>query len=101
MKKTCPNCDGPLTANQLRVYPLICPHCETKLQVHLKANWAYTVLSLAIASLVACLKGYQSIDFIFWTVMYAAAVIFLIKYYRWELHLPIELVVVPDLRILR
>jgi hypothetical protein len=99
MRGYCPKCNAPLTAVELRVNPPICPGCKTKLQVLIKANWVYAVLSIAVASLIASLQGYGSIVFAFWVLIYGTIILFLIKFYRWELHLPIKIVAVPDCQL--
>ena len=96
MKEHCPKCNAPLTADELRVNPPICPGCKTELQVLIKANWVYAVFSVAAASLIASLQGYGSIVFAFWVLIYGTIILGLIKFYRWELHLPIKIVAVPD-----
>jgi hypothetical protein len=99
MRGNCPKCNAPLTAEELRVEPPICPTCKAKLQVLIKANWIYAVLSLTAASGIAKVQGYQSIVFAFWVLIYATIILFLIKFYRWELHLPIKVVEKPDYRL--
>jgi hypothetical protein len=67
--------------------------------VLIKANWVYAVLSVAVASIIAGLQGYESIVFAFWVLIYGTIVLFLIKFYRWELHLPIKIVAVPNCQL--
>jgi hypothetical protein len=95
----CPKCNATLTVDELRADPVICPSCKAKLQVSLKGNWMYTALSVALASVTASLQNYASIAFGFWVLIYSAIILFLIKFYRWELHLPIRLIAVPDYRL--
>jgi hypothetical protein len=95
----CPKCNSPLTGDELRVDPLICPACKTRLQVLIKGNWVYGVLSVAIASVIAHLQGYESIVFAFWVLIYATIVLAIIKIYRWELHLPIKIAEVPNYQL--
>jgi uncharacterized protein (DUF983 family) len=99
MRGHCPNCNSPLTADELSVNPPICPTCKAELQVLIKANWVYAVLSVAVASIIAGLQGYESIVFAFWVLIYGTIVLFLIKFYRWELHLPIKIVAVPNCQL--
>ena len=96
MRGYCPKCNAPLTADELRVNPPICPGCTTKLQVVIKAEWIYTILSFALALIIATLQGYESIIFAFWVLVYGTIILFLIKFYRWELHLPIRIIAMPD-----
>jgi len=95
----CPKCNAPLRAEELLVDPPICPTCKAKLQVLIRANWVYAVLSVAVASVIASVQGYQSIVFAFWVLIYATIILFLIKFYRWELHLPIRIMEVPDCQL--
>ena len=74
----------------------VCPGCKTELQIFLKANWAYTVASLTIGVVVAYLRGHESIVLGIWALFYGMVVLLLIKVYRWELHLPIKIVEVPN-----
>ena len=97
----CPKCNHPLATEELRINRPVCPSCKTELQVLLKGNWIYGVLSFAVAALIAHLQGYQSIIFAFWVLIYATIILFFIKFYRWELHLPIRIVPVPDCRLWR
>jgi hypothetical protein len=95
----CPECKTPLIEDDLRRNPVICPGCKTKLQVLIKANWIYAILAVTIASVLARLQGYDSIIFAFWVLIYATGILFLIKFYRWEFHLPIKIVTVPNGRL--
>jgi len=92
----CPKCKTPLTVDELRVNRLICPGCKTELRALIKANWVYAVLAVAVASLIAYLQGYQSIIFAFWALIYGVVILALIKFFRWELHLPITIVAVLE-----
>jgi hypothetical protein len=87
-----------LTEDDLRGDPLICPSRKTRLQVIIKANWVYAVHSLAIASIVARLQGHDNVVFAFRVLIYGTAILFVIKFYRWELHLPVKIMTVPDAR---
>ena len=95
----CPECNARLTEDDLRVDPVICPGCKTRLQVLIRANWVYAIVSVAIAALVARLQGYDSVSFALWVLIYGTAVLFVIKFYRWELHLPVKIVTVPNSRL--
>ena len=95
----CPKCDAPLTADELRVSPTLCPGCKTELQVLIKANGVYAVVSLTIGTLVAYLQGHESIIFGLSVLVYGTVILALIKIYRWELHLPIRIVEIPDCRM--
>lgn len=99
MRGNCPKCNVVLTAEDLRVNAPICPRCKTTLQVIIKVEWLYTILSFALAWVIASHQGYQSIVFAFWVLIYAAIILFMIKFYRWELHLPIKIVAVPDCQL--
>jgi hypothetical protein len=99
MRGYCPKCNAPLTTDELRVSPPICPGCKTELQVLIKANWVYAVISVAVALLTASHQGYKSIVFAFWVLVYGTIILGLIKFYRWELHLPVEIIAVHDLRL--
>lgn len=92
----CPKCHTPLWDGDLRVSPIICPGCKTELQVFLKSNWAHTVVSLAIGVLVAYLQGLESIIFGICALFYGMVILLAIKFYRWQLHLPIKIVEKPD-----
>jgi hypothetical protein len=92
----CPKCNAPLTADDLRVAPPTCPTCKTKLQVVIKAEWTYTILSLVLALAVAGIQGHESIGLGFWVLIYAMIILFIIKFYRWELHLPMKILEVPN-----
>lgn len=85
--------------DELRVSPTACPSCETELKVFLKANWVYTVLSCSLGLVVAYFQGYESIVCAFWALFYAMVILLAIKFYRWELHLPIKIVEKPDLSL--
>ena len=95
----CPKCNSPLTPDELRINPPVCPGCKTTLQVLIKAEWAYTVLSFAVALVIGCFQRYESIVFGFWVLIYAAITLLIIKIYRWELHLPIKIVEVPNYQL--
>jgi|ERR1019366_3356887 hypothetical protein len=95
----CPNCNSPLTGDELRVDPLVCPACKARLQVLIKAEWTYTVLSFAVALVIGCFQRYESIVFGFWVLIYAAIILLIIKIYRWELHLPIKIAEVPNYQL--
>lgn len=92
----CPKCDAPLTEDELRVSPTVCPCCKAELQVFLKANWAYTVVSFTIGVVIAYLQGRESIILGMWALVYGTVILALIKIYRWDLHLPIKIVEKPD-----
>lgn len=62
----------------------------------LKANWVYTVVSLTVGGLVAYLQGRESIILALWALFYGMMILLLIKFYRWELHLPVKVVEKPD-----
>lgn len=96
MREKCPKCKAQLTVDELRIIPAICPVCKAQLQVLIKANWIYMVLSIAIACAIAGIQGYKSIVFVFWVLIYGTVILFIIKFYRWELHLPIKVIAVPD-----
>ena len=98
MRKECPECHAILSEDDLRADPLVCPTCKAQLKVYLKANWAYTVLSYAIAVVITMAEGYDSLAFAFRVLIYGTIILFLIKYCRWELHLPIRLLTVLDCR---
>jgi O-antigen/teichoic acid export membrane protein len=85
--------------DELRVSPTVCPRCKTELQVFLKANWVYTVVSLTIGVVVAYLQGHESIILGIWALFYGMVILLVIKIYRWELHLPIKVVEKPDYRL--
>ena len=95
----CPKCDAPLTVDQLRVMELVCPGCKTELQVLIKANWAYTLVSLTAGVAIAYLRGNESIILAIWALFYGMVILAAIKIYRWELHLPIKVVEKPDYRL--
>ena len=95
----CPKCDAPLTWDELRVSPAVCPRCKTELHVLIKANWVYTVISLTIGVVVAYLQGLESIILVILALGYGMVILALIKIYRWELHLPIKVVEKPDYRL--
>lgn len=99
MRGNCPKCNSPLTGDELRVDPLICPACKTTLQVYIKANWIYTILSFALAWVIASRQGYESIVFGFWVLIYTVIILFFIMFYRWVLHLPIRIVEVPNAQL--
>jgi len=95
----CPKCDAPLTVNDLRVMEVVCPLCKTELQVLIKANWVYTVVSLTAGVAIAHLRGNESIILAIWAMVYGVVLLGAIKIYRWELHLPIKIVKKPDYRL--
>lgn len=95
----CPKCDAPLTMDELRVMEAVCPLCKTELQVLIKANWAYTVVSLIAGVAIAYLRGNESIILAIWAMVYGVVILGAIKIYRWELHLPIKIVQKPDYRL--
>lgn len=79
----------------------VCPACKAELRVVLKANWAYTVVSLAAGVVIAYLRGNESIILAMWAMVYGVVILGAIKIYRWELHLPIKVVEKPDYRLFR
>ena len=79
----------------------VCPACKAELRVFLKANWAYTVVSLAAGVVIAYLRDNESIILAIWAMVYGVVILGAIKIYRWELHLPIEVVEKPDYRLFR
>jgi hypothetical protein len=95
----CPKCNAPLTVDELRVSPTVCPGCKTELQVLLKANWAYPVVSYTIGVVVAYLQGYESIILGILALFYGTVIFGSITIYRWALHLPIKVVEKPDYRL--
>ncbi len=97
----CPKCGVPLTVNELRVRPTVCPSCKTELQVFLKANWVYPVVSYTIGVVVAYLQGYESIILGISALFYGTVIFGSIAIYRWEFHLPIRIAEVPDCRFWR
>jgi|ERR1019366_7525677 hypothetical protein len=99
MRGNCPKCNASLAADELRVSPPTCPYCKTELQVIIRANWVYAAVSVAVASLIASLQGYKSIVFAFWVLVYGTIILGLIKFYRWELLLPIKIIAVPDYQL--
>ncbi len=101
IRRRCPKCGAPLTVYELRISPTVCPSCKTELQVFLKANWVYTVVSLTIGVVVAYLQGHESIILGMWALFYGMVILLVIKIYRWQLHLPIRIVEVPDCRFWR
>lgn len=96
---SCPKCNSPLTVEELSPIPASCPVCNVELRVVLKAEWVYTALAVAVGAALAALQGAASIVFAFKTLMYTAVVLMLIKLNRWELHLPIKILPVPDYRL--
>lgn len=95
----CPRCEARLTTEDLRVNPTVCPACKAELHVCLKANWAYTVVSLTVGVVIAYLQGHESIILALWALFYGMVILVAIKIYRWELHLPIKVVKKPDLSL--
>lgn len=95
----CPKCDAPLKVDELRVMEAVCPLCKTELQVLIKANWVYTVVSLSAGVAIAYLRGNESIILAIWAMIYGVVILGAIKIYRWELHLPIKIVQKPDYRL--
>jgi hypothetical protein len=87
----CPKCDAPLGKDELRVNPTVCPRCKTELQVLIRANWVYTVASFTIGVLVAYFQGLESIILGMLALVYGTVILASIKFYRWELHLPIKI----------
>jgi hypothetical protein len=85
--------------DELRVSPTVCPGCKTELQVLLKANWAYPVVSYTIGVVVAYLQGYESIILGILALFYGTVIFGSITIYRWALHLPIKVVEKPDYRL--
>lgn len=85
--------------DELRVMEAVCPLCKTELQVLIKANWAYTVVSLIAGVAIAYLRGNESIILAIWAMVYGVVILGAIKIYRWELHLPIKIVQKPDYRL--
>ena len=97
----CPKCDAPLSVVELRLMELACPACKAELQVLLKANWAYTVVSLTAGIAIAYFRGNESIILAIWAMVYGVVILGAIKIYRWDLHLPIRIVEKPDYRLFR
>lgn len=95
----CPKCDAPLTGDELRISPTVCPCCKTELQVLLRANWVYPLVSYTVGIVVAYLQGHESIILGIWALFYGTVIFGSITVYRWELHLPIKVVEKPDYRL--
>ena len=99
IRGSCPKCRFSLTEEELRANPPVCPSCKAKLQVVIKANWIYAVLSLGLAWVIASSRGYESIVLAFWALIYGTVILAVIMFYRWELHLPIRILEVPDCQL--
>lgn len=99
VRARCPKCDAPLTVDNLRVSPTVCPRCKTELKVLYKAGWMYTVVSLTIGVVLAYLQGEESIILGLCALFYGAVILGVITTYRWELHFPIKVVEKPDLSL--
>jgi hypothetical protein len=69
-----------------------------ELQVLIRWQWIYLVLSAAVGAMIAYAQGYASIVLAFWALIYTAVILFIIMFYRWELHLPIKIIELPDCR---
>ena len=94
----CPKCGVPLTVEELRASPTVCPSCKTELQVFLKANWVYPVVSYTIGVVSITFKATRAL---FWSgaLFYGTVIFGSITVYRWVLHLPIKVVEKPDYRL--
>ena len=57
------------------------------------------MIAAAVAVVIGKLQGYESIVFAFWGLIYWTVILFVIKFCRWELHLPIKIVTIPDCRL--
>ncbi len=54
---------------------------------------------MVLAWLIAGFQGYKSIVLAFWVLIYGVIILFFVMFYRWELHLPIKIIAVPDCRL--
>ncbi len=97
MNFSCPKCGRKLQEADLRAQDPVCPKCKSKLHAGLQSEWMYSLLALAVGSILALLQQ-RNVATILFALLYAAILLVLVKTLRWKLHLPLNVVVIPKYR---
>lgn len=85
----CPKCGILFILDDLEdTDPLQCPSCHIGFTVQYRYHWVYVLISLTVGTLVAHIRGHQSIIFVMAALCYSVVAMIAIKLSSFTLNLP-------------